>query len=364
MQDKLTFFVANKSENGWLRQNVKEICSKNHVRYEFITTDEFMDHPKMYELSDPIVVLSNDVNFVKYLSNYKPKQRIVVTEKPKDDISNVSSVSYSITDYALQLCNHLAEMGRKHAALFSFCHSSIYVEEHIAAYMRAAKQYGIEIGVNDIYWRDRCSLADCWKQIRVKMPIYDTIICCNDMSAVYVSKAATEEGYLVPRDCSVSGRGDTLMGRLTRPTITTGIQDSPGFARQLFKFCRYLQKEDAVYKMDVMMKQSLRVGESTNINADMFNKTILELTGRKVTDTLELRSKVLANVEQFLFDSDSLSLAIIYELMEGRTNQEIVERLYIEERTLAYRMKKMKEILGVSSKQELVEVLRAFDFKQ
>ncbi len=363
MKNALTFFTVNEPGQKGFRQNIKELCSKNHIKSEFIVLEEFLQNPSAFNVSDPAVSLSTDVHFLGGLSKRISGYRIVVTEQWKTDIANVSSVSYSITDYAMQLCRHLAQTGRTRAALFSFCHSSIYVEEHIRAYMQAAERYGIEIREEDIYWRDRCSFADCWEKLRENISGYNAVICSNDISAVYLCKAAAEAGFLVPRDFSVSGRGDTLVGKLTRPAITTGVLDRRDFLRQLLNLCRYLQKEPSVRKMDVMVSQNLRVGESTDPAANISEADYSQFYKQRSRDATEIGYRIFTNMETFLSDCDSISLAIVYELIEGKTSQEIAAGLYIEERTVAYRIRKMKETLGVSTKKELIEAFLAFNIK-
>ncbi len=363
MQNRLTFLTVDDGGQKSFLQNIKELCSKNHIKSEFVPSEEFLKNPSVFQPSDPVVSLSTDVHFLENLTKILPGYRIVVTEKPKTDFANVSSVSYSITDYAMQLCRHLAEMGCSRAALFSFCHSSIYVEEHIGAYMEAAERYGIEIREEDIYWRDRCSFADCWARLQEHIKEYNAVICSNDINAVYLCKAAAEAGYLVPRDFSVSGRGDTLVGKLTRPTVTTGELDRQDFLRQLLNLCRYLQKEPSVRKMDVMVSQNLRVGESTDLGTNICEADYSLHYRQKSQDASEIGYRIFASMESFLTDCDSISLAIVYELIEGKTIQEIAARLFLEERTVAYRIRKMKEMLGVGTKKELVEAFLAFNIK-
>ncbi len=363
MQNSLTFFAVGNSEQKVFLRNIKELCSKNHIKCDFISTAAFLENPTAFEISDPVVSLSTDVHFLGKLTKILPENRIVVTEKPKTDFVNVSSVSYSITDFAMQLCRHLAEMGCSRAALFSFCHSSIYVEEHISAYMEAAERYGIEIREEDIYWRDRCSFADCWARLQAHIKEYNAVICSNDINAVYLCKAAAEAGFLVPRDFSVSGRGDTLVGKMTRPTVTTGELDRQDFLRQLLNLCRYLQKEPSVRKMDVMVNQNLRVGESTDLATNISEADYSLHYRQKSQDASEIGYRIFSSMESFLTDCDSISLAIVYELIEGKTIQEIAARLFLEERTVAYRVRKMKEMLGAGTKKELIEAFLAFNIK-
>lgn len=363
MQNNLTFLTVDNNGHKIFRQNIKEICSKNHIKSEFISSEDFLQNLTAYQFSEPVVSLSTDIHFLSKLTKAFPAYRIVVTEKPKIDFANVSSISYSITDYAVQLCRHLAETGRTRAALFSFCHSSIYVEEHISAYMEAAKQCGIRLRETDIYWRDRCSFADCWERLQGQIEDYNAVICSNDISAVYLCKAAAEAGYLVPRDFSVSGRGDTIVGKLTRPTITTGILNRQDFLRQLLNLCRFLQKEPSVSKMDVMVSQNLRVGESTDPQANLSEEDYSLYYKKKSQDAGEIGNRIFASMESFLSECDSIFLAIVYELIGGKTTQEIASRLFVEERTVAYRIRKMKEMLGVSTKKELVETFLALNIK-
>lgn len=363
MQNKLSFLTVDNRGQKTFHQSIKEICSKNHIKSEFIPSEDFLQNYSAFQLSEPVVSLSTDVHFLRNLTKVLPKQRIVVTEKPKTDFANVSSVSYSIPDYAAQLCRHFAETGRTRVALFSFCHSSIYVDEHISAYMEAAKQYGFEIREEDIYWRDRCSFADCWTRLQEHIKAYNAVICSNDINAVYLCKAAAEAGYLVPRDFSVSGRGDTIVGKLTRPTITTGELDKRDFLRQLFNLCRFLQKEPSVSKMDLMVSQNLRVGESSDLSANISEADYTLHYRQKSQDASEIGNRIFSSMEGFLTECDSISLAIVYELIEGKTTQEIASRLFVEERTVAYRIRKMKETLGVFTKKELIEAFLAFNIK-
>lgn len=350
MSNKFTFLSLLGYYHSNDEKTLNLIAHKNRIKLKKISWQTFWENPAVIQLSDPVITLENNMECLQELKRRYPDLRIVNIEQSRHYFLGINSVSFNIEDYAMRICRHLMQSGKKRATLFASCYTRQYVKYHIEAFRRATMQYGIELRDEDIFWDKSCTAIECWDEIKPRLGKIDAVICNNDQNAVFACKAAAESGFAVPWDIAITGRGQTCVSRITRPTITTSLLDREELYNQVIKLCMYLYREPTIQTLDVTINHPLAIGESSDINVCSKKEGRPNAISYKQWDP-----HIFGKVEHLLKNSGSMTLSVVQKLIAGKTNQEIANELFVEERSVAYHIKKIKTILCVSSKKDIVD---------
>jgi DNA-binding LacI/PurR family transcriptional regulator len=121
----------------------------------------------------------------------------------------------------VQVLAHLEEQGYQRPAQLSVKGGMTYardVEDAFEQEVRARGGEPIQVRADDLSEEQAFMHA---LRLLSQSPPPDAIVCAADRQAVGVLRAARELGVRVPRDLGVSGEGDTVLSRHSRPTLTS-----------------------------------------------------------------------------------------------------------------------------------------------
>jgi DNA-binding LacI/PurR family transcriptional regulator len=152
----------------------------------------------------PTVVLGHTVSFCSHFVNVE-----------SDDVSG----SYLATQ-------HLLNLGHKRIAFFSGPPATPWTQERFEGYRRALREAGLDVDEKLVFQAGR-SIEDGAKaalQMINEGSDATAVQTVNDMLAVGCAETLLKQGLEIPRDVSVVGFGNILMGQHFRVSLTTSRQ--------------------------------------------------------------------------------------------------------------------------------------------
>lgn len=132
----------------------------------------------------------------------------------------------------------LIKKGCKRIAFLLGSNASYHNQNRYIGYVKALKEYGIELDVNLVYDADAFTEIRGYEVIRDvirnndKLP-FDAIVCANDELAMGAMVALKEQNYNIPYDCKVVGFDNINMGQYFKPAVTTVAVDWVGYGVKL-----------------------------------------------------------------------------------------------------------------------------------
>ncbi len=74
----------------------------------------------------------------------------------------------------------------------------------------------------------------------------------------------------------------------------------------------------------------------------------------------DLSAQRLLKLEKMLGSCDENDFKILKGIREGKTYSQLAEELFMSEKTVSYRVTSMRNIMGISTKEELGEILEEY----
>lgn len=226
-------------------------------------------------------------------------------------------------------------------------------------FLEAVRDRGCSASERDVYMVGS-DLERCIKEFLDRVDNYDGAICVNDYVAVQLLVAASKRGVPVPERLFVAGSGNMIIGSCTTPTLTTSTLNYYEMGCQTVHIWNYLQQHTEVSGIQVSIPCELICRQSTASlppPAYLVNFSEQLETPEK---TLEAADLWLRRLENCLIHCDSLDFGILCCVLENLSGEKIAERLFISQGTVQYRLKKLYQKAGVSSRQGFEALLKRY----
>lgn len=275
---------------------------------------------------------------------------------------DVSGTMYSSKSSVQELLQYFVSCGRKHVALMGINENSTNDTTKREAFLTTARQLGLPITAKDIY----CSNKGATNSLEMffdNIAQYDGVLCSNDYMAAHVMAYCAEKNILVPEQLYVSGLGDTLLCRYTKPTLTSATRSYVQTGVQAFNIWKQLNGDPSIFAVVVVVQCEIKPRGSTaysplpgpnrNIGVSRPQATLPE--GSVLQEVNAVKS-----LEHCLANCDQMDIRIIQGLLQGVSVEKIAEDQYISVGTARYRLKKIYSAASVSSKAEFVALFERY----
>ena len=136
---------------------------------------------------------------------------------------DVSGTMYSSKSSVQELLQYFVSCGRTHIALMGINENSTNDTTKRESFLSTARQLGLPITAKDIYCANK-GATNTLEMFFDNISQYDGVLCSNDYVAAHVLSYCAEKGISVPERLYVSGLGDTLLCRYTKPTLTSATR--------------------------------------------------------------------------------------------------------------------------------------------
>lgn len=338
----------------------RQTCHHYGLKFQFISLDEL----EKYRGCESPVILAEDFSagYIQHICETYPDMKLITPLNiERGRWWNISSVACDAVKLTKDVVSYCVEAGKKHFALFAFDILGVRTNPFLEGYKKAALEIaGNAIEEEDIFLNDGNMLTYCFEKLYARIERYDTIICVNDLSALYVITELQKRGIRVPRDMFVIGYSNSPLSRDVSPSITSIEISEQKRAELCVLLWRFMQKNANIQNASLTVEHGLIVRESTAFFHCMQKDKKLQI--QPTTENGERGyGGALQGLHVFLRDGNAVDRAIVSMIMEGRSTVEISEALYMTEGTVKYRIKNILKMFSVRTKSELCAVLKYYN---
>lgn len=277
---------------------------------------------------------------------------------------DISSLPYSfITTDDFYTFSHLTSMlipqSKKGIVLAGFNPASSTDIIKLNGFKHALKAADIEFR-DEYVFESNDNISGCIQKLIEKRDCFDTVICVNDIIAILACSMLPEMSKY-----SITGFNGMLCAGYTNPKITTIGIDYYALGCAVMEAYNTLSKNSFMLKQSVYVKSKFVQGGTTpDFPEDsLYTLRIPESGGYnkqlKVYDDAVF--KELDTIETLLQKSDEIDIKILSLLVKGKKYEEISGQLFLSITPLKYRINKMIKRVNLTSKSEMVEMLKKYN---
>ena len=207
------------------------------------------------------------------------------------------------------------------------------------------------------------SLEDCFSRFyeRYKTAGYSGIVCSNDLAAISLLRHMRNRGESIG-ETDIISYSNTIIARCTSPAISTVSANFENFGQLAFMIADMIGKGKGVSGIRIFCSWEIIHRETSSpVKADR--------SAEPRRDTAEYESgsfygdeelMEMMRIETLLSECDKTDLDIINAILSGRKTAEIESLCFLTETAVKYRIKKMKDICAVSTREALKIFLSSY----
>lgn len=288
-------------------------------------------------------------------------------EFPYDGVSVVRLDQSAMAERAVHYCY---AANRRRIAFLAHNQRSLTDRGKVQMLKRTCSQLGIPFGDEDIFLF-KGDILECIDRFVQQCDPYDAVICANDVSGLQLLHSpALLARKRIPEDLYVISYGNTLLSRISNPTLTTISLDYSQIGAIAVDNAIYLRKNPEISCQHTTLRGKITLGASTNYENP---EEVSSIVSPKVEVVPGIPSaydyasfyadntvRHILHIEGLLKDLDKTALYIVLMLLRGYRKSELLEALYISESTYKYRLRKICTTAGVKNKNELLELLQGW----
>ena len=266
-----------------------------------------------------------------------------------------SSISSDLTRRALLAIHYMHDIGCKRLALFAV-NTSTYSDEHCEkVFLRMVGEK------KDIFYMIP-SLNAALKDLIARIHEYDGIIVTNSATAITLVKAIKQAGIDEKSMPKIISFGRMRLTEYFKPSISRIIDDISDLGDLVFNVYDMIMKFGNVH-IHVYHQPLLLPRETTDfIPADpsKFSRNTYPLTDNQYLGSPNIAE--VSDIERLLQSSDENDIEIIKGLITDEPYESIAERLFFTTNAVNYRIKRIKNCIGIQSTKSLKALLSQYFF--
>ena len=342
------------AETVWCRETLNGIADRaSSLRYELCehNEDTLCDIPK----NDSVIVIGTSRRWVArviFAAGTYSVKTVAVSCQPLEAVGCSSFVLIDHGGATKECLGYLRSAGRTKTALFGINNNNhSYADTVKTGYFHS----------EDIYYIDSESGMDrCYDEFLGRIENYDSVVCSNYITAVYLMNRFRKEGISVPDRLFVMTYGDSVIGRLMSPSLTTITLNHELLGVQAVNLCRFpFFTQDRDVNITVYVPCRIIAAESTGNVPYVAGVGGVNNPEREDYSTNKLGVKLsgIQALEKLLRLCNDSDFGLISLLASGCSYSKTAELLYISESTVKYRIKRL---LGGSGIDSIAEALSLY----
>ena len=309
-----------------------------------------------------VIVLCSQTGWTQHMVRELKARRIMpllLGVIPEQFGYGVSGIMFARQGLIEKLMDYFVDCGRRKIALTGVNHASSNDVVKVEGFLKKAKKLGLPLTENDVYYVDTDidnSIIACVNNAEK----YDGVICSNDYIAAVLMAQAWEKGIRIPEDLFVVGMGDTLIGRYTQPTLTSTSNDEfYEMGCQAINMWRvitdnpYLSNMTITVSTDIIPRGSTAFMTPRQDNFDFPHEEAPAIT-------IGVQNQVIRSLENCLRGCDEIDEKILRAVLEGKSNEQIEDDLFLARNSVYYRLKKLYQVANVSNRTELKKLFKHY----
>jgi len=278
-----------------------------------------------------------------------------------------SIISLSHEESTIDIVNYMSKAGRRKTAYFACNPKSLVDKLKLSGYIKALNMLDQKYDEGDVYYNKGC-IEECLNLFFKKINSYDGAICANDVSAIALMRHATKNGIKIPEDLYVAGFGDTIIGRIINPSLTSVTLNYFDVGIQAVENHIYIKKNPNILSQFTTIKSTIITRASTEFRCEfkeaenillsvMSDHCIEMLQSNENSFYSDIYVADILKLENMFQNMDSIDDGILSGISQGHTYDTLTEELNISESTVKYRIKKLLNYSNMSSRRELVTII-------
>lgn len=285
------------------------------------------------------------------------------------DTSNYyfSSINSNVGGGISIVLSYLLQYGRRRIAFFG-------AKTSLVDMTKVEKLYNLypDFNEKDIFYTTTC-VEDTFKDFFEYRHEYDAVICSNDMCAIYLLERLKEtDPEYIPNTFFISFM-NSVLSRVYHYPITSLSYDRDNLPSVILHMYKSIVKNrNAIDEYNVMLKSEIFVKESTHLlpfDEKAHTELLLRHKRRKqvlvepdtqndiVSDPM---IEDLLSIEAMFLNAEPIDLNMTLMFLQGNTNDEVCQNLFVSLQTVKYRSALLFEQLGVNRKKAFVEKISKF----
>ncbi len=355
----------NYTDSVWAAQTMEGLNQEaNRKKYRVLMLDSVSyrktDYTTLFKNQVPLVIiLGPSMTWVPGALSFFSERSIsciLICFDPAETYNLRGMVRMDYIGAMHNVMTYLKQCGRKRIALYGFNPTSS---------PDLLKRRYFELG----HWSDSDpvpaafpnlgSLEACYRSFASAVGQYDAAVCANDMVAVSLMSHLKRDGISVPEDIFLASFGDSMLAHAVSPTITSASLDHTEMGRQAAALYGYLSHRQGTASVSIRVRSTLHIGGSTSfLPYRSVEPTLPSFAGPQnfnFYDDPEITT--LTRLETLLGACDETDLKLLRGMLNRTPIRRLEEEAFITASALAYRKKRIQNLTGCQSMNELQEFL-------
>ena len=223
---------------------------------------------------------------------------------------------------------------------------------------------------DDVYFRFK-SLDDCFDEFFEKRDKYESIICPNDMTAIYLIERLKETDPDYIKRTFIISYMNSILSQVYHTPITSTSYDSKYINHAIITMYRSLAKSrEYAQTVSMTLRMFLHPRLTTNnlpcntneygAALDNLGTRIFPIPKKMSSDFYDPIVHVLLSIERMLASSGNMDLKMILLFLQNKNQQEVAQELFIAIQTVRYRSGIIFKKVGVKNKKAFVSLLSKY----
>jgi len=314
-----------------------------------------------------VVIFGNDTEWLEQMLCHlmKLQLRIIMVDGViARRYSNVCHVVFDQEIYVQSSLNLLRSYGRTRTAFFGG-------EKNDPSDERKEENFRQWMSSSDIYTYTG-NIDLCFEAFLKQIERYDSVMCANDLAAVYLIKRCYEHGILIPEQLYLVGQGNLWIGDHVTPGLTTYAHDKRLAVLIILQMCKQWGSFSDWRAVDIVIKPELIERETTGHiqgktrdgmykRNDQYMLEMVKYDNTKYGESPEIRR--ILELDAVLSTMSVEELQILQMLTMGETYEAISLQLTMSEDSVKYHIKKIYRLMGIHSRGELTAIAQEYQIR-
>ena len=213
----------------------------------------------------------------------------------------------------------------------------------------------------DVYFVDESVEIACGKLLK-NVDKYDSVICANDVMAIYLLKRCRALNIQIPEKLFLIGNGNLWLSEHVTPSLTTITYNPEAMVDLTLYVQRILEKFPASKPIQAHLNGSIVERESTSATTQS-----VQVRTEYAHYTMDSPSQFpcpelaqICNLDRILSLASKEKYEILKLVFNGVSYSEIAKKIFLSEDTVHYHIKKVYKQLNIHSKNEFIDMLNAY----
>ena len=280
-----------------------------------------------------------------------------------DECRSVSQVLFDQKEVIRSSLSLLRSKGRCCPALFG-------IQKNDTSDTSKAEAFAEQERSDAVYWFEK-DIAGCFDAFYRDFEKYDSVICSNDIVAVYFLSRCRENHILVPKQLYVIGNCDLWISSHVEPMLTTASYNKDAMIAVAIQLYRMLSAFPNIMSSNVSLLADISERASTGVvnkkvNNENVSRSLYQYDERFMENVSHILCPEILRIkklDQTLSMCSQQDLLILQRLADGSSYEDISAETFLTVDTVKYHIKKLYRLLEIHRRHELTALLDKYSLK-